>query len=122
MIPTLLAVALGGALGAILRAGITHLTHRRAPWGTLAVNWAGSALLGWLLALNGELPEWLWLGLAVGLCGALTTFSTCILEAAQWWRQGLVWRALAYLGATFGGSVGLILLALDWGPILLSAV
>lgn len=111
-----LAVAVGGALGAMIRAGLTHLGNGRAPWGTLGVNWLGSALLGALLLLNGSLPEWLWVGLGVGVCGALTTFSSCVLEAAKWWRRGLFWRAVAYLAATFGGSIGLILLALKVGP------
>lgn len=110
---TVLAVALGGAMGAVLRAGLTHLGNRRAPWGTLGVNWLGSAALGALLLLNGSLPDWLWIGLGVGVCGALTTFSSCILEAAKWCRQGLVWRAIAYLVITFGGSIGLILLVLN---------
>ena len=112
----LLAVAAGGALGAVLRALLTHLGNHRAPWGTLGVNWLGSALLGGLLLLNGSLPDWLWIGLSVGVCGALTTFSSCVLEAAKWWRRGLFWRAIAYLAATFGGSIGLILLALKVGP------
>lgn len=116
----LLAVACGGAVGAVLRAGLTHLGNRRAPWGTLGVNWLGSALLGGLLLINGSLPDWLWVGLVVGVCGALTTFSSCVLEAAKWWRGGLFWRAFAYLAATFGGSIGLILLALKVGPTLAS--
>jgi len=120
MIALIAAVAVGGALGACLRAFLTHLGNRRAPWGTLGVNWLGSFALGGLLTLNGSLPEWLWIGLAVGLCGALTTFSTCVVEAAKWWRRGLVWRAVAYLGVTFGGSVGLILLALQMGSDLAS--
>jgi CrcB protein len=78
----------------------------------LAVNWLGSGGLGLLLASRQSLPEWVWLGLVTGLCGALTTFSTCLVEAAQWIRMGFWLRALAYLVATFGGGIFLILLAL----------
>lgn len=117
---TIVAVAAGGAFGAMLRAGLTHLGNRRAPWGTLGVNWLGSALLGWLLTLNGSFPDWLWVGLAVGVCGALTTFSSCLVESAKWWRQGLQRRALAYLAVTFGGSIGVILLALEVAPFVAS--
>ncbi|MFP4281235.1 MAG: fluoride efflux transporter FluC [Verrucomicrobiota bacterium] len=110
-----LGICLGGALGAMLRGWLTHLGPRRAPWGTLGVNWLGSALFGVLLVVGGGLPPWLFAAAGVGLCGALTTFSTALVEAAQWWRADLPARALAYLGATVGGSVGLILLAVKLG-------
>lgn len=111
-IETLSAVALGGAIGAVLRYLVTHLGNRRVPWGTLFVNLTGSAALGVLLPLQGDLPEWLWYGLTAGVCGALTTFSTCMVEAGQWIRAGLWLRAVAYVVATFGGGMSLILLAL----------
>lgn len=111
----ILAIAVGGAAGALLRSGLTHLGNGRAPWGTLAVNLLSSALLGLLLILEGSLPQWLWIGMAAGVCGALSTFSTCIVETAKWMRAGLFGRAIAYLLATFGGGIGLILLALKVG-------
>tara|TARA_B110000037_G_scaffold143954_1_gene162789 strand:- start:86687 stop:87043 length:357 start_codon:yes stop_codon:yes gene_type:complete len=110
-----LAIALGGSAGALLRFWMTHLGNGRAPWGTLTVNLLGSAALGILLNVQGTLPQWLWIGLAAGVCGALTTFSTCMVEAAEWMRAGLFGRAIAYLLATFGGGIGLILLALKMG-------
>ena len=51
----LLAIALGGALGALGRYFITgyiqNLTGNQFPWGTLSVNILGCALLGVLLAV-----------------------------------------------------------------------
>ncbi|GLY98073.1 fluoride efflux transporter CrcB [Actinoplanes sp. NBRC 103695] len=75
---TVLLVALGAAVGAPLR----YLTDRliqarigsRFPWGTLAVNVAGSLLLGFLVGLPvGPRVAAL---LGTGFCGALTTYST----------------------------------------------
>jgi CrcB protein len=77
-----LLVAAGGALGAVLRYLLDGAVRRRFgprfPWGTLLVNVTGSALLGVLTgwALGGGAPDALRLLAGVGLCGALTTFST----------------------------------------------
>lgn len=77
----LLWIALGGALGSVLRALVGHATSgARFPWGTLLVNAAGSLLIGWLMARLGSLePEpaaRLQSLLIVGFCGGFTTFST----------------------------------------------
>ncbi|WP_020645166.1 fluoride efflux transporter CrcB [Amycolatopsis balhimycina] len=75
-------VALGGAVGSILR----YLTDRRVqrwrdspfPFGTLTVNIAGSFILGFLSGrlLHGAEPSSVRALVAVGFCGGLTTFST----------------------------------------------
>lgn len=83
-----LAVAVGGAVGAVLRFGIfTVLQHAVAktvlPIGVLSANVLGSFLLGWCFMLvqhKGLTNEALKLGLTVGLLGALTTFSTFALD------------------------------------------
>jgi CrcB protein len=75
---TLLLVALGAAVGAPLR----YLTDRAIqarfgsafPWGTFAVNVAGSLLLGLLVGL--PVAPWLASLLGAGFCGALTTNSS----------------------------------------------
>ncbi|HEV7973282.1 fluoride efflux transporter FluC [Amycolatopsis sp.] len=60
---TALLVAIGGALGAILRYLTDHHVTKRTkpafPWGTLTVNTAGSAILGVLTAwsLHGSEPD-----------------------------------------------------------------
>ncbi len=84
-------VVLGGAAGAVVR----HLVGRwlGAPRGTFAVNVAGSFVLGAVLASAG--PQVVAL-VGVGFCGALTTYSTFALEAAELPRA----RAAAYAAAT----------------------
>lgn len=113
---TVLLVALGAAIGAPLR----YLTDRyvqsrhesRFPWGTLTVNVAGSALLGFLVGLP-VAPEVAAL-LGTGFCGALTTYSTFGYETLGLARSGERFHALAYaLGSVLAGlgaaSLGFLL-------------
>ena len=76
-------VALGGSVGAVLRYLAGHLAdvHDRVPWGTVAANLAGSLLLG-VLTGAGLAPAALAL-LGVGLCGALTTYSSFVVQAHE---------------------------------------
>jgi CrcB protein len=79
---TLLLVALGAVVGAPLRYLTDRLIQARHdtifPWGTLAVNVAGSLILGFLAgaAAAGRLNPVIFTVLGSGFCGALTTFST----------------------------------------------
>ena len=83
----LIAIAVGGAAGALLRfwvsTGVYGWLGRGFPWGTLAVNLLGSLAIGVLYVLFMErmnvTPE-LRAGLLIGLLGAFTTFSTFSLE------------------------------------------
>ena len=83
----LLAVAAGGALGALLRYGMSLGVHgllgRGFPYGTLTVNVTGSLAMGVLYVLLLERsalgPEWR-LALLVGLLGSFTTFSSFAIE------------------------------------------
>jgi CrcB protein len=82
-----LAIAAGGALGAILRFAISNATHmflgRGFPYGTLMVNIIGCLGMGILYVVFLERltlgPEWR-AAIQVGLLGALTTFSTFSME------------------------------------------
>lgn len=80
-VPTLASVALGGALGSVLR-WLVELALPQAqggvPWGTLLVNVAGSALLGaTVVVLDSGVGSGLHRGfLATGVLGGFTTFST----------------------------------------------
>lgn len=96
----LLAIAIGGAAGAILRFGISnwiyHLIGRGFPWGTLAVNVMGSLAMGLLTAMLIERlnvgPE-IRAAVLTGGLGALTTFSTFSIETVSLIEQGDVFKA-----------------------------
>lgn len=117
----LIAVASGGALGAVLRwllsSKIQSWMVRDFPIGTFSVNILGSLLLGITYVLLVErlnlAAEWR-LALITGLLGAFTTFSTFSLEAVQLLSQG---RGLA-AGSYVVGSVLLCLLATAAGLFL----
>ena len=75
----LAAVALGAAVGAPLRYLAGHLGDGRLPLGTIAVNVAGSFLLGWFAArgLDGSAAALL----GTGFCGGLTTYSAFVVQS-----------------------------------------
>ena len=84
---TLLAVALGGAVGTLLRA-IADLVIPEAglPWSTVAVNLIGSLVLGILAgraAARDVWPDWLREGVQTGLLGGFTTYSALALWGAS---------------------------------------
>ncbi|MFI9593978.1 fluoride efflux transporter CrcB [Nonomuraea sp. NPDC052265] len=104
---TLLLVVLGAAVGAPARYLIDRAVQARHdslfPWGTFTVNVAGSALLGFLLALPaGDGVQAL---LGTGLCGALTTYSTFGYETLRLLQTGA--RTYAALNAVAGVAAGL---------------
>jgi|TARA_B110000902_G_scaffold164237_1_gene187697 CrcB protein len=97
----LLAIAGGGALGAVLRFGMSNsidrLLGRDFPYGTLAVNILGSLLVGFLFVLFIERiavsAEWR-MGLLVGLLGSFTTFSAFSFETLALFDAGDPLKAL----------------------------
>ena len=88
-----LLVALGGALGALLRWGVGLLGRGGFPWPTLVVNVAGSVLLG---AVAHDGPAWALTLLGSGVAGALTTYSAFALDTVRLPRR----TAAAYVVAT----------------------
>lgn len=118
----LLAIAFGGALGALGRYGVTQGVHgvlgRGFPYGTMTANVIGSLIIGVLFVLLIERqdvsPE-LRGFLVVGFLGAFTTFSSFSLETINLMTQGEMGKAI--LNVFF--SVTLCLVA-TWGGILLA--
>ncbi len=104
---TWLAVAGGGALGAMARHGVSrlslHLLGPNFPWGTLCANVVGSLTMGMLIAwLAAKEPHSAALRafLTVGLLGAFTTFSTFSLDVVTLYRERTIVIAGAYLFAS----------------------
>ena len=91
----MLAVAAGGAFGALLRMwvgqGIDGLLGRGFPFGTLVVNVSGSLAMGVVYVVLFERyeipPEWR-AALVVGFLGAFTTFSTFSIDTLLLVQQG----------------------------------
>ncbi|MDE1821984.1 MAG: CrcB family protein [Euryarchaeota archaeon] len=115
-------VATGGAIGSVLRYGVSGaLSRTDFPWGTFAVNFTGTFLLALLFFLSLERglfsPELRAL-LFVGVFGGYTTFSTFGLETVTLLRGGetllgafnILLNGGICLGAAFlGAGVGLLL-------------
>ena len=83
--PIVLAVGLGGALGAVARYGADQAlsTHSTFPWSTFVVNVVGCFLIGWFSEVLADSPDWLRNGMIVGLVGGFTTFSTFAYQALE---------------------------------------
>ena len=82
-------VAIGGAVGSMLRYGCSRLWNGPDfPYGTLAVNIIGSFLIGILWALfMKQADDQKRLLLMTGFCGGFTTFSAFSLEGLQMLQQ-----------------------------------
>lgn len=112
MLPPVLQVAVGGALGASLRyganIGIQRLAGSGFPWHTLAINVAGSALMGALMVLLAQRGQMhLAPLLMTGVLGGFTTFSAFSMETLLLIQRGQTAAAAAYVA----GSVLLSLAA-----------
>ncbi len=102
-----IAVAVGGAFGAVARYAIStwifDSTSHKFPYATLSVNVLGSFVMGIFFVLILEkgllLPAWRGV-LMIGFLGAFTTFSTFSLDALGLWQNGHVFMSLVYMLAT----------------------
>ncbi len=106
------AVAGGGLVGApsryLVDRAITNRVASDLPWGTFVVNMTGSLLLGLLTGLTlghhlSAAPRAL---LAVGFCGAYTTFSTFTFEAVRLIEEGQLMEAAGTVVASVVVGLG----------------
>lgn len=111
MLYELLAIFVGGGIGAMLRYLITLLAGKTvgaSHWGTFTVNVIGCLAIGYILGLmidraNAFSPH-LKLFLTVGFLGGLTTFSTFNYEVFSFIKEGRFLHGTGYmLLSCFGG-------------------
>ena len=118
--PTLLQVALGGAIGASLRYGLGLSLlgegFRGFPMAVLTANVLGSFLMGMLFVFLTE-REFLHFApfLMVGVLGGFTTFSSFSLETFNLFERGDWGQAALYVGLSVGLSLGALFVGLLLG-------
>lgn len=126
MLKIYLAVAAGGAAGAVSRVFVSGQVLRflgpAFPWGTLGVNVLGSLLMGVLAGVFSRRiqasPE-LHALLAAGFLGGFTTFSAFSLDVVQFLQRQQMGAATVYAGASVLLCVGALMTGLmlsqgDW--------
>lgn len=92
----ILLIALGGALGSVLRFGVITLTYKyfdiHFPWGTIFANLIGCFIIGavWAFLDAHDMPKNFKLFTITGLLGGFTTFSSFALENFNMFRAGEV--------------------------------
>ena len=111
MSQTLPLIALGGALGSVLR--YLAVAAIGAPLGTAVVNVLGSFLIGAIFVLFDTRTGWQ-LFLMTGVLGGFTTFSAFSLDTLKLVQQGQGLQAAAYVL----GSVAVSLVAVALGTTL----
>lgn len=114
-------VALGGAIGSVMRYGLGLLfssMNVNFPWATLVCNVVGSLVLGVVVAFGVRcLPEGWRLLLSVGLCGGFTTFSTFSLEGLKMIQAGDLGMFVVYVLVTLCAGVGALWVGVSLGNI-----
>ena len=110
-----MAIALGGALGAVARHFISHWSvvalGNGFPWGTLTVNVVGCFALGVVVEVMALVwsPAAEWRAfLTVGVLGAFTTFSAFALDISILHERGEMLQAILYVTVSVAGSIAAI--------------
>lgn len=121
----IIAVALGGAAGALARYGVYLLLQRwlqsSLPYATWTVNLAGCLLIGFLVPLLNidSIPASWRLFVLVGFLGSFTTFSTFSLESVVLWQEGKEGMVLLNAAGSVLAGIGLVWLGMQlhkWLP------
>lgn len=118
MLWAVLAVALGGAVGALTRWMLSYKLNvyfPAIPPGTLASNIIGGYIVGFAIALFAARPdippEWR-LFIITGFCGGLTTFSTFSAEVVMLIQAGDLVKTTAAISLHLVGSLAATILGI----------
>lgn len=116
---TLIAIAIGGAMGAVSRYGLNSIITAKVttsiPVGILSINFLGSLLMGIALALFVHLwdgSQTLKAFVMIGFLGSFTTFSTFSLESFQLIERHAYVEAAIYVFGSVLLSIGGLFLGL----------
>jgi CrcB protein len=107
---SVLAVAVGGALGTAARALLAAAIADW--WALLAVNVLGCALLGVSIAALAGAPDWLRHGIGAGLLGGFTTFSAIAVASVSTSAASGGWTAVVPALPGIATAVGMLLACL----------
>src|SRR5258708_35404489 len=116
MTTKVLAVAIGGAIGAVLRFYVQNWSLGRLgaifPYGTIIVNLSGAFVIGMLMTVFLKhvhiAPAWR-LFFVTGILGGYTTFSALTWETYALFEEGRALQALTYMGTSvFGGMLAVL--------------
>jgi fluoride exporter len=119
MYKNILCVAAGGALGSLLRYGISLVPIKtNFPIQTFVTNIIGALIIGFITAFTvlraqqtgSRVPEHLLLLLKTGFCGGFTTFSTFSLETLTLFEKGHVPTGTVYALLSLAAGIGAVLL------------
>jgi CrcB protein len=111
LVGELLAIAVGGALGALGRYGVSrwiHVAQDTFPWATFWTNITGAFVLGLFLTVmierfpTSRFPR---LFFSIGFLGAFTTFSTMAVETVALTRDGDAILGITYLASSIAAGL-----------------
>lgn len=115
----ILAIAAGGATGAVMRhflnAGIIALSGLSFPLGILVINVFGSFLMGLLAGFFAHVydpSQALKLFLSVGVLGGFTTFSAFSLDTVLLWERGDIVQSMGYVVCSIVFSIAALVAGL----------
>ena len=114
-------IALGGAVGAVLRFSVSSLLYTQQgnfPWGTLTVNVIGSFVLAFFMGWSGSQHHSWNFFLAIGLLGAFTTFSTFSMETFLLFKMSKVGLAILNMVANMGLGLSVAIAGFYIGDLL----
>lgn len=119
-------VAGGGAIGALLRYGVTLLSTswygKDYPYGTLKVNLLGALLIGiiWVFSDRLSISEAAKHFILIGLLGAFTTFSTFSLDTMKLVHAGNTRGAISYVLFSNLGCIALVFIGYQLAHFILN--